>query len=84
MLWSDTTAGINNKISFLVIDDDLITSFVYYSLWKALAEMLKVNGVLKSLNVESNFISGSGILALAEALQDNRTLIELKIDNQVT
>ncbi|XP_053151433.1 tropomodulin-1 isoform X5 [Hemicordylus capensis] len=49
---------------------------------KALAEMLKVNGVLKSLNVESNFISGSGILALIEALQNNTTLMELKIDNQ--
>ncbi|XP_048358969.1 tropomodulin-1 isoform X3 [Sphaerodactylus townsendi] len=49
---------------------------------KALAEMLKVNSVLKSLNVESNFISGSGILALIEALQNNKTLIELKIDNQ--
>lgn len=46
--------------------------------------MLKVNGVLKSLNVESNFISGSGILALIEALQYNATLMELKIDNQVT
>ncbi|XP_060092989.1 tropomodulin-1 [Heteronotia binoei] len=48
----------------------------------ALAGMLKVNSVLKSLNVESNFISGSGILALVEALQNNKTLIELKIDNQ--
>ncbi|XP_065405984.1 tropomodulin-1 isoform X5 [Chrysemys picta bellii] len=49
---------------------------------RALAEMLKANGVLKSLNVESNFISGSGILALIEALQHNTSLIELKIDNQ--
>ncbi|XP_019410549.1 PREDICTED: tropomodulin-1 isoform X4 [Crocodylus porosus] len=48
----------------------------------ALADMLKANGVLKSLNVESNFISGSGILALVEALQHNTSLIELRIDNQ--
>ncbi|XP_015283923.1 PREDICTED: tropomodulin-1-like, partial [Gekko japonicus] len=48
----------------------------------ALAEMLKVNSVLTSLNVESNFISGSGILALIGGLQNNKTLIELKIDNQ--
>nr|XP_033773689.1 tropomodulin-1 isoform X3 [Geotrypetes seraphini] len=47
-----------------------------------LADMLKVNGTLTSLNVESNFISGSGILALIEALQYNTSLIELKIDNQ--
>uniref|UniRef100_A0A8C6Y2W4 Tropomodulin 1 n=1 Tax=Naja naja TaxID=35670 RepID=A0A8C6Y2W4_NAJNA len=48
----------------------------------ALAEMIKENSVLKSLNVESNFITGSGILALIKALQNNTTLIELKIDNQ--
>lgn len=51
---------------------------------KALAEMLKVNTTLKSLNVESNFITGAGILALIESLQSNTTLQELKIDNQVT
>nr|XP_033773698.1 tropomodulin-1 isoform X4 [Geotrypetes seraphini] len=49
---------------------------------RVLADMLKVNGTLTSLNVESNFISGSGILALIEALQYNTSLIELKIDNQ--
>ncbi|NXM67955.1 TMOD1 protein, partial [Serilophus lunatus] len=48
----------------------------------ALAEMLKVNNTLKSLNVESNFISGSGILAIVEALQGNMSLVELRIDNQ--
>ncbi|NXK79857.1 TMOD1 protein, partial [Amazona guildingii] len=48
----------------------------------ALAEMLKVNNTLKSLNVESNFISGSGILAVVEALQGNTSLVELRIDNQ--
>lgn len=50
---------------------------------KALAEMLKVNKVLKTLNVESNFISGAGILRLVEALPYNTSLVELKIDNQV-
>ncbi|XP_042819863.1 tropomodulin-1 isoform X1 [Panthera tigris] len=49
----------------------------------ALAEMLKVNKVLKTLNVESNFISGAGILRLVEALPYNTSLVELKIDNQV-
>uniref|UniRef100_A0A672JL14 Tropomodulin 1 n=1 Tax=Salarias fasciatus TaxID=181472 RepID=A0A672JL14_SALFA len=48
----------------------------------ALAEMLKVNTTLKSLNVESNFITGTGILSLIESLQKNTTLLELKIDNQ--
>lgn len=45
--------------------------------------MLKVNKVLKTLNVESNFISGAGILCLVEALPHNTSLVELKIDNQV-
>lgn len=51
--------------------------------FKALAEMLKENKVLKTLNVESNFISGAGILRLVEALPYNTSLVELKIDNQV-
>lgn len=45
--------------------------------------MLKVNKTLKSLNMESNFITGTGVLALIDALRDNETLTELKIDNQV-
>jgi len=45
--------------------------------------MLKVNTILKSLNVESNFITGAGVLALVESLKSNTTLQELKIDNQV-
>ncbi|KAJ7398239.1 Tropomodulin-3 [Pitangus sulphuratus] len=49
---------------------------------KALADMLRVNTKLKSLNIESNFITGAGILALVDALKDNETLTEIKIDNQ--
>ncbi|EGV99854.1 Tropomodulin-3 [Cricetulus griseus] len=48
----------------------------------AFADMLKVNKTLKSLNMESNFITGTGVLALIDALRDNETLTELKIDNQ--
>ncbi|XP_077331415.1 tropomodulin-1 isoform X1 [Lithobates pipiens] len=48
----------------------------------ALADMLKVNSTLRTLNVESNFISGNGILVLVESLQYNTSLVELKIDNQ--
>lgn len=40
--------------------------------------------MLKTLNVESNFISGAGILRLVEALPYNTSLVELKIDNQVS
>ncbi|XP_077905738.1 tropomodulin-3 isoform X2 [Ictidomys tridecemlineatus] len=48
----------------------------------AFADMLKVNKTLKSLNMESNFITGAGVLALIDGLRDNETLAELKIDNQ--
>ncbi|XP_060611257.2 tropomodulin-2 [Anolis sagrei] len=48
----------------------------------AFADMLKVNKTLKSLNIESNFITGTGILALIDALKGNETLTEIKIDNQ--
>lgn len=58
----------------------MVTSFLHN---KAFADMLKVNKTLKSLNIESNFITGTGILALVEALRENDTLTEIKIDNQV-
>uniref|UniRef100_A0AAY4DPC0 Tropomodulin n=1 Tax=Denticeps clupeoides TaxID=299321 RepID=A0AAY4DPC0_9TELE len=48
----------------------------------AAAEMLKKNKTLQSLNIESNFITGEGILAIVKALASNSTLTELKIDNQ--
>ncbi|XP_067411940.1 tropomodulin-3 isoform X2 [Emydura macquarii macquarii] len=48
----------------------------------AFAEMLRVNKKLKSLNIESNFITGAGVLALIDALKENETLTEIKIDNQ--
>ncbi|XP_029430924.1 tropomodulin-3-like [Rhinatrema bivittatum] len=48
----------------------------------AFADMLRVNRTLKSLNIESNFITGVGILALVDALKENGTMTEIKIDNQ--
>lgn len=59
----------------------MVTSFLNN---KAFADMLKVNKTLKSLNIESNFVTGAGILALVEALRENDTLTEIKIDNQVS
>lgn len=46
--------------------------------------MLRANKTLQSLNLESNFITSSGAQALVDALRDNDTLTEIKIDNQVT
>ncbi|XP_064168559.1 tropomodulin-3-like [Anguilla rostrata] len=48
----------------------------------AFADMLRENRTLRSLNLESNFITSAGIQALVGALRDNDTLTEIKIDNQ--
>ncbi|XP_076589606.1 leiomodin-2a [Chaetodon auriga] len=48
----------------------------------AVSKMLRENQFIRNLNIESNFISGQGILALLAALQHNRTLVELRFHNQ--
>lgn len=50
---------------------------------QAIAEMLQSNTTLESLNIESNFITAQGMMAIVKALQENSTLTEIKIDNQV-
>uniref|UniRef100_UPI0037E8709B tropomodulin-2 n=1 Tax=Semicossyphus pulcher TaxID=241346 RepID=UPI0037E8709B len=48
----------------------------------AFGDMLRENKTLQGLNLESNFITGAGVQALIDALRDNDTLTEIKIDNQ--
>ncbi|KAM8973306.1 leiomodin-2 [Pelodytes ibericus] len=49
----------------------------------AIASMLRVNRSITSLNIESNFITGKGILAIMRALQyNNNMLTELRFHNQ--
>ncbi|XP_072291841.1 leiomodin-2a isoform X2 [Eucyclogobius newberryi] len=48
----------------------------------AIAKMLQENISIKNLNIESNFVSGKGILAMMNALRQNQTLIELRFHNQ--
>uniref|UniRef100_H2RP18 Tropomodulin 4 (muscle) n=2 Tax=Takifugu rubripes TaxID=31033 RepID=H2RP18_TAKRU len=48
----------------------------------ACAEMLQENTSLQSLNIESNFITADGMMAIIKAMANNATLVELKIDNQ--
>lgn len=48
----------------------------------AISKMLCENRFIRDLNIESNFVSGQGILALLAALQHNRTLVELRFHNQ--
>lgn len=48
----------------------------------AISKTLHKNQFIRNLNIESNFVSGKGILALLAALQHNRTLVELRFHNQ--
>ncbi|XP_061596268.1 tropomodulin-2 isoform X2 [Cololabis saira] len=48
----------------------------------AFSDMLRENKTLRSLNLESNFITGAGVQALVDALRDNDSITEIKIDNQ--
>uniref|UniRef100_A0A8C9WB08 Leiomodin 1 n=1 Tax=Scleropages formosus TaxID=113540 RepID=A0A8C9WB08_SCLFO len=48
----------------------------------ALADILTCNKILNSINLDSNHLTGKGILALINALQDNATVTELRFHNQ--
>lgn len=48
----------------------------------SLATMLRENRSIKTLNIESNFVTGKGIVALIRCLQFNETLTELRFHNQ--
>ncbi|KAM5206246.1 leiomodin-1 isoform 2-T2 [Hipposideros larvatus] len=48
----------------------------------AIAIMLKANRTITSLNLDSNHITGRGILAIFRALLQNSTLTELRFHNQ--
>lgn len=50
----------------------------------AVADMLRENRSLQSLNIESNFISSTGLMAVLKAVRENATLTELRVDNQVS
>ncbi|XP_068602593.1 leiomodin-3 [Brachionichthys hirsutus] len=46
------------------------------------ANMLRENRSITTLNVESNFITGKGVVAIVRCLQFNETLTELRFHNQ--
>ncbi|XP_028911668.1 tropomodulin-4 [Ornithorhynchus anatinus] len=48
----------------------------------AVAEMLRENQTLQSLNLESNFISSAGLMAVLRAVRAHPSLAELRLDNQ--
>ncbi|XP_077454291.1 leiomodin-3 [Stigmatopora argus] len=47
-----------------------------------IANMLRENRSITTLNIESNFITGKGIVAIIRCLQFNETLTELRFHNQ--
>ncbi|KAF7667428.1 hypothetical protein LDENG_00060280 [Lucifuga dentata] len=47
-----------------------------------LANMIRENRSITTLNIESNFITGKGIVAIIRCLQFNETLTELRFHNQ--
>jgi len=49
---------------------------------RAFAESIRENNTLKSLNLESNFISGEAICELLEAINVNQKITEFRIANQ--
>ena len=51
--------------------------------FQAFAGALKENKTLKSLNMESNYISGESVVEILEAISENQTLVELRLANQV-
>lgn len=61
----------------------MFTSYGFISSSQVFGDMLRENKTLQSLNLETNFITGAGVQALVDALRDNDTLTEIKIDNQV-
>ncbi|XP_076596734.1 uncharacterized protein lmod1b [Chaetodon auriga] len=48
----------------------------------AIAGMLRKNKTITSINLDSNHLTGKGILSLIQALQHNSTLTELRFQNQ--
>jgi tropomodulin len=49
---------------------------------KALAEALRENTTLRTVNVESNYIGGEAIVEIIKAVNVNQTLLELRVANQ--
>ncbi|CAM4732144.1 unnamed protein product [Leuciscus chuanchicus] len=48
----------------------------------AIAETLRINKSITSINLDSNLLTSKGIMALIHALQHNSTLTELRFHNQ--
>lgn len=68
----------NNHIKSFALANCRADDHVAY----AIAGMLRNNKTITSLNIDSNHLTGKGILSLIQALQYNSTLTELRFQNQ--
>ena len=48
-----------------------------------MGEALKDNSTLRLLNIESNFVSGEGIVAILEGINEHKCVEEFRVTNQV-
>lgn len=79
--WEGVACGL--RLASLTRANSMFTSYGFISSSQVFGDMLRENKTLQSLNLETNFITGAGVQALVDALRDNDTLTEIKIDNQV-
>jgi len=68
----------NTSVSFVEMANVQLSDSAAYA-W---AEVLRANQQIRSLNLEGNLLSSSGLSALAASLQQS-SLVELKLDHQV-
>ena len=60
----------------------MVNAYINDELGQAWGAVLQRNRTVTSLNLESNSITSGGMLAIAEALRVNSSLVELKLSNQ--
>lgn len=60
-----------------------LNSVMNIILQQKLAEALALNKTLRTVNVESNFLTGEVLVELVKAINVNQTLLELRVANQV-
>ncbi len=52
--------------------------------FQKMGEALRDNNTLQLLNIESNFVSGEGVIAILEGVNEHKALEELRVSNQVS
>uniref|UniRef100_A0A9J7Y5J8 Leiomodin 2 (cardiac) a n=1 Tax=Cyprinus carpio carpio TaxID=630221 RepID=A0A9J7Y5J8_CYPCA len=80
ILSNDSSLSEVNLNNIEDITQEVLVSFA--DVLATLTLRFSTNCSITNLNVESNFISGKGILALIGSLQYNTTLVELRFHNQ--